>query len=722
MNLTVSAHDTVHDKKPKQSFASRVFGYDIFLSFALGPPPRGTQSYTANLAHRLQERNFSVFFSEKEAPPGEHLDSTLQKALLRSKTLVVIANRGTLEAPRWVRKEVEEFRKNHPKRPIIIINIGNALQQLSDIAAPWLQYKDKIWLDETEQAAIEGIASDEVVERLATAPTRVKSNVRWRWLMGGIIAILVALGISLGLSAINSHNNYEQRLQEEKKVTALRLTDKARNMISGNQNTNEELVLFQLLAAHSIYPSVATEAGLVSGLLQLQDWQKILMAGSEVYSVTYSPDGNQIFSGSCDGLLPISLHIWDAKTGQSMEQFPLDNKNGYSDKALSSPYTGHAAGLEKIALMVDELVKQLKIAFEVADAVTSGRQDILGRLDSMGVSSKEQIAKAVKALQIMKAQGLIDEELQKSLDIKAIEGGMNEYIKSLKYGISSLVFSPDGSKIVSGSRNGVLRLWNSKTGEGIGDPLKTRQGEIHYVAFSPDGDCIVSGHSDGTLRLWNITTGESIAEPLKGHKFGVTCAAFSPDGDRVVSGSFDWTLRLWNAKTGEAINDFSKDIKHSVGSVVFSPDGSMIATGGLDSTLRLCNAETGKSIGLPMYGHKEGINCLAFSPDGSRLVSGGQDSTLRLWDVKTGQGIGPPLSGHHAGVKCVAFSPDGNWVASGSSDGTIRLWPAASKVLYDELAKKLSRNMSHREWNEWISSEIPYMKLIPDLSVPPDEP
>jgi len=127
---------------PKRSFASWLLGYDIFLSFALGPPPRGTQSYASDLARRLRERDFSVFFSEDEAPPGEQLDSPLRTALLRSKILVVIANRGTLKEPRWVRTEAEKFRKNHPDRPVIPINVGGALQDptLAENAQEWLQF------------------------------------------------------------------------------------------------------------------------------------------------------------------------------------------------------------------------------------------------------------------------------------------------------------------------------------------------------------------------------------------------------------------------------------------------------------------------------------------------------------------------------------------------------------------------------------------------------
>ena len=165
---------TVHPPKRKLSFASRVFGYDIFLSFALGPPPRGTHSYASDLARSLRERDFSVFFSEDEAPPGNELDRTLRAALLHSRILVVIANHETLQEPRWVRTEVEEFRKYRADRPIVVINIGGALQDpvLAQSSQEWLGYRGRIWLDESRQTVEDGIASQDVVERLATAPMR----------------------------------------------------------------------------------------------------------------------------------------------------------------------------------------------------------------------------------------------------------------------------------------------------------------------------------------------------------------------------------------------------------------------------------------------------------------------------------------------------------------------------------------------------------------------
>lgn len=66
---------------PKVSFASRFFGYDVFISFALGGPPRGSQSYASDLARRLRERDLSVFFSEDEARPAVRHPETCPAAV-----------------------------------------------------------------------------------------------------------------------------------------------------------------------------------------------------------------------------------------------------------------------------------------------------------------------------------------------------------------------------------------------------------------------------------------------------------------------------------------------------------------------------------------------------------------------------------------------------------------------------------------------------------------
>ena len=71
------------------------------------------------------------------------------------------------------------------------------------------------------------------------------------------------------------------------------------------------------------------------------------------------------------------------------------------------------------------------------------------------------------------------------------------------------------------------------------------------MAFSPDGKRIVSGSCDNTVRVWDADTGQPVGQPLTGHTDAVTSVAFSPDGKRIVSGSDDKTVRVWDADTGQ---------------------------------------------------------------------------------------------------------------------------------------------------------------------------
>src|SRR5882757_5959642 len=124
-------------------------------------------------------------------------------------------------------------------------------------------------------------------------------------------------------------------------------------------------------------------------------------------------------------------------------------------------------------------------------------------------------------------------------------------------GVISVAFSRDGSRIVSGSWDKTIRLWDAETGDPIGKPLEGHSSRVESVAFSRDGSCIVSGSWDNTIRLWDAETGDPIGKPLEGHSSGVNSVAFSPDGSRIVSGSSDNAIRLWDAEESDIVSTSS---------------------------------------------------------------------------------------------------------------------------------------------------------------------
>ena len=115
----------------------------------------------------------------------------------------------------------------------------------------------------------------------------------------------------------------------------------------------------------------------------------------------------------------------------------------------------------------------------------------------------------------------------------------------------SVAFSPDGARIVSGSFDRTVRVWNTSSATSQAC-LRGHKSAVTSVAFSPDGTRIVSGSNDRTVRVWDSARGTEMS-CLNGHEYGITSVAFSPDGTRIISGAIDNTLRIWDAKSGACL-------------------------------------------------------------------------------------------------------------------------------------------------------------------------
>jgi WD40 repeat protein len=249
---------------------------------------------------------------------------------------------------------------------------------------------------------------------------------------------------------------------------------------------------------------------------------------------------------------------------------------------------------------------------------------------------------------------------------------MPSYMK----GVNSVAFSPDGTHIVSGSGDNIIRVWNSITGAEVLE-MHGHNNSVRSVAFSPDGRQIVSGSYDNTVRVWKCTTGAEVMSIFRDQE-EMRTVAFSPDGTLIASGSSSATIRILEVNTGAEVSAWLGH-EEAIHSLTFSPNGRTIVSGSRDKIIRVWDVIT-NSIVLELRGHQSAIEAVNFSPDGTRIVSGSWDESIRMWDAITGVELLPAMQGHVDAVQSVAFSPDGEKIVSGSFDTTVRIWDAATGV------------------------------------------
>ncbi|QGA15960.1 hypothetical protein EYB26_003627 [Talaromyces marneffei] len=281
--------------------------------------------------------------------------------------------------------------------------------------------------------------------------------------------------------------------------------------------------------------------------------------------------------------------------------------------------------------------------------------------------------------------------IQELADMESAWGAVLQTLEGHSGSVSAVAFSPNGKLVVSGSRDGTIKLWDLATGA-LQQTLKGHSSWVQAVAFSPDGKLVASGSLDETVKLWDPST-STLQQTLKGHSSWVWAVTFCPNGKLVASGSGDRTIKLWDLTTG-ALQQTLGGHSDSVQAVAFSPDGKLLASGSSDSTVKLWDPATG-ALQQSLEGHSNSVEAVAFSPDGKMLASGSSDGTIKLWDPAT-SALQQSLEGHSNSVEAVAFSPDGKLVASGSFDETVKLWDLATSTLQQTL-------QGHSSWVQAVA-------------------
>ena len=190
--------------------------------------------------------------------------------------------------------------------------------------------------------------------------------------------------------------------------------------------------------------------------------------------------------------------------------------------------------------------------------------------------------------------------------------------------------------------------------------------KISVAAFSPDGKRLVTGSEDKTLKIWDVATGRLLAD-LKGHIGEITSVSFNRNGDRILStASLDSSAILWNARTGRMIRVITPS-RYYVDFAKFSPDGNKFF---VHQSRAIYDSQNGEELeSLPGYSSVY----QAFFTNDSRKILLAESSAISLFDVETGESLKK-----FKGTEPVALSADNSKLVTSSYEKKAFVWDLAS--------------------------------------------
>ncbi|MEW6251842.1 MAG: PKD domain-containing protein [Planctomycetota bacterium] len=222
-------------------------------------------------------------------------------------------------------------------------------------------------------------------------------------------------------------------------------------------------------------------------------------------------------------------------------------------------------------------------------------------------------------------------------------GGLLRVYPGTGAGVTALAFDPSSATFAAGYADGTL-VRRDLGSETITQAFTGKHTvSINAVVFSPDGTLLLSGDNGGLAVLWNAALGTAVFDYNHGAA-AVYDVAFSPTNpQRVATASADNYARAWSTVNGLLAQEFGPVFNNgvqvaghsaAVRSVTYSNDGTLLLTAGADRLIKIWRVTTGREEAT-LAGHEAGVNAATFSPDNQQVLSGADDGVLLIWSLQT---------------------------------------------------------------------------------------
>ncbi|PVG03763.1 WD40 repeat-like protein [Serendipita vermifera] len=462
---------------------------------------------------------------------------------------------------------------------------------------------------------------------------------------------------------------------------------------------------------------------------------------NRVITCEFSPDGQRFLTQT----IGTDMHLWDAHDGTLIRHLE-GNQGSISSSAFSNDGLLIASGghHEKRVLVWDGHTGTLLL--KLPDFHRQAITNVVFALDDTVIISCSDDCKMMRwpttvdgyhrppreifedATRHIPAEGLVVSPNRRVVSVWYKDGVLMLFdpqsLSSLGSrkaddGLSSAIFSYDGSKIIGGSNMGRvyiwdvmtdttfhvlkahdrsiyelavcsdrttlavlaenIQMWNIHTGKELSSPLTAYTGSATSISFSRRGRRLISATSKGTIQVWNLLqNGSNLSAdgfPLKGHTACIDFVRVSPDGRKIVSFSTeDSTLRMWDLGDNLDLDGREPDPpKGKIECMNYSRDGTAVLCGSNEGTLTLYDSNTGKIIGRKMSDNNGKVTAIQFSSRVDVFAAGYQDGVIKICN-EAKEPISSDFIGHEAAIIDVEFSLTGSLLASSSRDNSIIIW------------------------------------------------
>ncbi|EAA31947.1 periodic tryptophan protein 2 [Neurospora crassa] len=195
---------------------------------------------------------------------------------------------------------------------------------------------------------------------------------------------------------------------------------------------------------------------------------------------------------------------------------------------------------------------------------------------------------------------------------------------------------------------------------------------MNSLVYSPDGQRIVTVADDGKIKVWDTESGFCIVTFTE-HTSGITACEFSKKGNVLFTSSLDGSIRAWDLIRYRNFRTFTAPERLSFSCMAVDPSGEIVAAGSVDSfDIHIWSVQTGQLLDR-LSGHEGPVSSLAFAPNGGLLVSGSWDRTARIWSIFNRTQTSEPLQ-LNSDVLDIAFRPDSLQIAISTLDGNLSFW------------------------------------------------